>query len=470
MTMATAFVGEENGGGGSSFVADKMEKMMKYRLISRVVLVVAVVAMTVAGLALPSAHAFDSEEEYIASLGRICEQAWRDASSENRVLAPAPVGGIEYWQDGYPDGVLLAGTPGPDVLIGSTGSDNIRGEAGDDVICAGPGEDGVSGGDNNDHIFGNTGRDTLFGHFGQDILIGNADEDLLIGLEGQDKLCGGSGTDTYEGRTSGPVGDAPNEAWDPDFDSVVGTDVAPFHEGVECPVELDGPGIDFSGGIVDVLPDFNADPLEKLGDSPETVYVKSLGHECFELWSSGVEISVGRQKNGLNFWEEGYPGVNGEGDLEAFVHGGGPGVYDNTIMGDDYFTGSTIFTPKSDPRVYFIGSTGRDVVSGGNRNDILCGGPGNDELNGKQGNDRVYGGSGDDELEGKDGDDHLDGGNDFDKVWGGDGGDILCGGADDVDGELYGGGTSAGRDDHYEVNGGISKRGVDMPFRCPFNR
>ncbi len=103
---------------------------------------------------------------------------------------------------------VLAGTPGPDVIDGLGGNDVIDGGGGDDVICGGPGDDRISGGPGadaidggagNDVIKGGAGADTISGGPGDDTLHGGAHGDVLYGGDGNDVLRGGPGRDDLIG-------------------------------------------------------------------------------------------------------------------------------------------------------------------------------------------------------------------------------------------------------------------------------
>ena len=83
------------------------------------------------------------------------------------------------------------------------------------------------------------------------------------------------------------------------------------------------------------------------------------------------------------------------------------------------------------------GTTGNDVIDGGNGNDAILGLAGDDTLNGGNGNDVLDGGGGDDSLTGGNGDDLLYGSVGTDSLVGGNGEDSLDGGAGDD--ELAGG-------------------------------
>jgi hypothetical protein len=81
-----------------------------------------------------------------------------------------------------------------------------------------------------------------------------------------------------------------------------------------------------------------------------------------------------------------------------------------------------------------FGHAGNDVLDGGNGNgtDILFGGDGNDLLDGGNREDQLYGGSGNDTLKGGSGNDTLKGGSGTDTLDGGSGDDILVWDADDA--------------------------------------
>lgn len=135
-----------------------------------------------------------------------------------------------------------------------------------------------------------------------------------------------------------------------------------------------------------------------------------------------------------------------------------------------------------DNRETFNGSSGNDLIHGGNDADTIHGEAGNDKLSGDNGNDSITGGSGSDEIGGGDGSDVLfgdggadtvEGGSGQDTIWGGPGTDLLTGGsgADQLHGgdgsDLMGGGGDLmhgdsgsdrlyGDDGNDTLNGGLS--------------
>ncbi|MFC6921392.1 calcium-binding protein [Microbulbifer taiwanensis] len=75
-----------------------------------------------------------------------------------------------------------------------------------------------------------------------------------------------------------------------------------------------------------------------------------------------------------------------------------------------------------------IGSSGADIIYGGEPEDVIVGFDGNDRLYGRSGDDALYGNGDDDYLYGEAGSDILDGGDGRDRLYGGDGDDTLRGG------------------------------------------
>jgi len=74
------------------------------------------------------------------------------------------------------------------------------------------------------------------------------------------------------------------------------------------------------------------------------------------------------------------------------------------------------------------GTTASDTLNGTSGNDIICGGNGSDTINGLGGNDTIFGQNGKDALNGNDGNDNVMGANGKDQVTGGAGIDMLRGG------------------------------------------
>ncbi|WP_371226358.1 beta strand repeat-containing protein [Roseovarius sp. 2305UL8-3] len=103
----------------------------------------------------------------------------------------------------------------------------------------------------------------------------------------------------------------------------------------------------------------------------------------------------------------------------------------NGTTGDDVLTGGdghdTINAGSGDDVV--IGGDGNDDLVLSEGDDLAIGGNGDDDIDGFEGDDLIYGNAGDDSLSGGLGDDTLIGGSGDDEFWGNDGNDEYFGGA-----------------------------------------
>lgn len=116
-------------------------------------------------------------------------------------------------------------------------------------------------------------------------------------------------------------------------------------------------------------------------------------------------------------------------------------------------------------KVYILGGSGDDTLTGGDfndtitasgGNDLVIGGAGDDRLSGSAGRDILVGGDGADRLYGDAGNDNLTGGAGVDRLYGGDDNDAMNGGssADKEYGE-YGNDTIYGGNGNDLLNGGV---------------
>ncbi len=87
-------------------------------------------------------------------------------------------------------------------------------------------------------------------------------------------------------------------------------------------------------------------------------------------------------------------------------------------------TGDDVIHGGNHPQI-IMGLAGDDVITGGNSGDCLVGGPGNDRLVGGNAKDILIGGPGDDYLAGNNAKDALDGSEDVDVCDGGNGKDTI---------------------------------------------
>lgn len=110
------------------------------------------------------------------------------------------------------------------------------------------------------------------------------------------------------------------------------------------------------------------------------------------------------------------------------------------------------------------GGGGNDVISGGNGDDVLCGGQGLDRVSGGNGDDTLVGGDGDDVLTGGNGDDTLDGEGGVDQLSGGNGVDRLTGAAGND--ALVGGNGADALDGGDGGDTCVGGNGADTEVRC----
>ncbi|MGH2724512.1 MAG: calcium-binding protein [Actinomycetota bacterium] len=148
--------------------------------------------------------------------------------------------------------------------------------------------------------------------------------------------------------------------------------------------------------------------------------------------SSGEVIAI--FPGGFDLNDDGDQDLTTTGVPSFVVHGGG---------GPDRLL---VERGVATPSLELHGQAGKDVVRGGDGDDVLLGGPGDDEVRGGLGadlllggpdDDVLSGGGGEDELRGEEGDDVLRGGPRDDQLFGGEGHDVLGGGGGDD--QLFGG-------------------------------
>ncbi|HXZ97133.1 MAG TPA: calcium-binding protein [Burkholderiales bacterium] len=217
----------------------------------------------------------------------------------------------------------------------------------------------------------------LNGTAGNDTITGTNVDDRINGLGGDDILNGGAGNNTY--------------LFDPGFGHDVVTN--PSNQG----------SIQFTNGI-----------------APSDITVSRDGLDLLLTDAGGDSVHI-------QHW---YANANSTPIQQAIFADGT--VWDAAMLGEMALRSSqpTGLTP--------VGTNGKDVLTGGEGNDLLFGGNGKDTLRGGAGNDLLDGGNGDDVLRGGAGNDILEGGNGKDILKdksgnnlfdGGKGNDTLTGGS-----------------------------------------
>ncbi|MEO1139270.1 MAG: Hint domain-containing protein [Pseudomonadota bacterium] len=266
------------------------------------------------------------------------------------------------------DAILPGEGPDDDIVLAGGGDDIVESGAGDDDVDAGGGNDTVITGDGSDKVFGDQGDDVIDTSGGDNLI----DFETFIGVPFETGLAQFDDRDTV-------IGGGGN-------DSITTGDDADFITGDLGNDTIDG-GIDddtISGG---------------LGDDS---IIGGLGNDSID---------------------------GGQGDDTIIA---GVDAFSDYVGDDPNLTGSNpIFRDSpggelsdSDPNP----DDGRDIVNGGEGNDIIITGDDDDTITGGQGNDSINAGIDDDSVQGNAGDDLIIGSHGSDTISGGSGDDTIFGG------------------------------------------
>ena len=264
----------------------------------------------------------------------------------------------------------LTGGSGPDRLDGGAGTDNLNGGGGADwathtgstpvvtsLLPAGPHQDGDT----------YTSIEGLMGGLGDDVLIGNGGANTLQGLSGSDRLVGGGGADILDGSFIG----GPNEAFVDiasyeERSTAVVTSLLPGepHQDGDTYGNIDG----LWGGTGDDLLTGDAAPNKLVGLAGQDILVGADGADA--IFGGLADGTPDTSKDILSYRDRAvlFPFISLNGDGEDVV---------TDIQGLE-------------------GSSGNDIMSGTNADDILLGGPGDDQIQPNGGADTVDGGPGTD--------------------------------------------------------------------------
>jgi Ca2+-binding RTX toxin-like protein len=360
-----------------------------------------------------------------------------------------------------------------DFLCGSAGKDTLDAGSGADKVWGGSGDDVVYGGDGADHLYGNTEDDTVYGGAGNDVIEGNNGLDTLFGGAQDDTIVGGS-------RLAGQ----------PDTDVTHSGDTLFGEDGNDLLIGDNGvPALTDSTTGLRVGTSFDLDQVGS--DKGEGDHL--FGGAGADSGYGGLGNDTMRGNEGDDHLEGG-PGsdtVNGDNGRDDIVGGssqvpsGTPDTKDVTgysdlgdtlsgdagddvVLGDngrildtptlataddvDQGRGLTLgrtVTPYDLGDNPAAGTSGQDLISGGEAADLLYGQGGQDVVHGDAGDDYVEGGSGNDQLFGDAGQDDIVGGSLFaesgsaasrlgqpdgaDTIRGGDDGDVVIGDDGTVD-------------------------------------
>jgi len=331
---------------------------------------------------------------------------------------------------------------GADRIIGGAGVENVRAGGGDDYVDVKGNNDSVCGESGNDTLIGGDGNDQLWGGSGQDQLQGGTGNDLLYGNDGNDTLYGGDGNDRIEGNNgsdfaSGGAGDdvilgGTRAARRPDQNDVLSGDTGQdiiigdngdVVGGVWVPLDLSG--ILASAGGNDTIFGGDGNDVCHGGIGDDVIYAGNGDDHCEGNGGNDTIFGqAGEDELVGGGYEQSAPGV-GYPDGNDTIDGG---------TGNDVVTGDNAIVATSAPasatdtvqgRGFNAGHTiqlldlGYSPAAGTSGNDVLQGGDDNDVVYGQGGNDTISGGNGDDYAEGDSGTDTIAGGSGADDLVGG---------------------------------------------------
>ncbi|HTR69820.1 MAG TPA: calcium-binding protein [Mycobacteriales bacterium] len=206
-------------------------------------------------------------------------------------------------------------------VLGSRYGDVIKGTDGADYLNGGPGPDVVYGYGGADRLIGDSGRST---RHSDDVLHGGAGDDDMSATAGSDTLTGGPGRDSMDdiGRSSDVMSGGP------------GRDLVIDEIGPDGPfATLDGgPGVDHLSLLSSVV-NPHADPATGSWDMRS-------GAMTFDLTAELRATATKFEDADLATWGTGWT-IDGTGQDNLLIAGGGAGTTFFGHAGDDRFMGST---------------------------------------------------------------------------------------------------------------------------------
>ncbi|MEU5721970.1 calcium-binding protein [Micromonospora sp. NPDC047738] len=346
-----------------------------------------------------------------------------DASLADAQPAPADQGAADLILGGAGVEVVSAGSGDDRADLGG-GDDRACGQLGDDTLHLGGGNDRAWGGAGVDQLHGDDGDDLLFGNAGDDGLYGDAGQDTAEGNEGGDQVFGGPDADVLYGgsRVAGASDGRDFLYGEEGADRIVGDNGTP-RIGDVGPYPLDLAGDVAGAGAGDVIS----------GGGDADVAYGGLGGDRIN-GDAGDDQLEGNNGADLIHGDLGRDEIVGGSSQEPAAGTGRPDSGDE-LYGDadaDLIAGDNArFTPagtdatrvtqgRSGPvrKVTLLdlgfspaaGTSGGDLISGGDADDVIFGQGGPDRVHADAGNDYAEGGPGSDWVEGNAGDDDLVGG------------------------------------------------------------
>ncbi|SBT40241.1 calcium-binding protein [Micromonospora auratinigra] len=354
---------------------------------------------------------------------RLPAETCADADLAGTQPTPVDQGAADLILGGAGVEVVTAGSGDDRADLGG-GDDRACGQLGDDVLHLGGGNDRAWGGAGVDQLHGDDGVDLLFGNTGDDGLYGGPGVDTEEGNEGGDQVFGGPDDDVlYGGGRVAGVADGRDFLYGEDgVDRIVGDngtprigDVGPYPLDLAGDVAAAGTGDVISGGEGGDVAygglggdridgDGGDDRIE--GNNGSDLVHGGLGKDEI-VGGSGQEptAGTGRPDSGDQLY--------GDGDTDLIAG-------DNARFAPATTDATRITQGRGGPqrRITLLdlgftptaGTSGGDLISGGDADDVLLGQGGPDRVRADAGADFAEGGPGADWVEGDAGDDDLVGG------------------------------------------------------------
>ncbi|MFF4808551.1 hypothetical protein ACFY03_10075 [Micromonospora chersina] len=354
---------------------------------------------------------------------RLTAETCADASLAGDQPAPTDQGSADLILGGAGVEVVTAGSGNDRADLGG-GDDRACGQLGDDTLHLGGGADRAWGGPGVDQLHGDDGIDLLFGNTGDDGLYGGTGVDTAEGNEGGDQVLGGPDDDVlYGGGRVAGVTDGRDLVYGEDgVDRIVGDngtprigDVGPYPLDLAGDVPAAGTGDVISGGpqgdiayggLGDDRVDGDGGDDQLEGNNGADLVHGGLGKD--EIVGGSAQepaAGTGRPDTGDQLFGDGDADLIA-GDNARFT----PATADATRVTQARSVPSRKVTLLDLGFTPAAGTSGGDLISGGDADDVIFGQGGPDRVHADAGADFAEGGPGSDWVEGDAGDDDLVGG------------------------------------------------------------
>lgn len=305
--------------------------------------------------------------------------------------------------NGNGDNDSIYGGDGNDILDGGTGDDYLNGEGHDDTLNGGDGNDTLLGGSGINQLFGGEGNDSLTGSALADTLDGGEGNDTLVAGTGHNLLLGGGGDDDLIGSNSSET-----------LDGGSGVDVLIGYMGSDY----------LTGGAGDDLLEGGEDSDTLVGgDGNDYYWMDSLpGNDVIDNFEATPGQGDTLNLNNFYLWDGELRRIGD--DLVIYVQPTKSITILNQFAGPNYAINNFVYKPLSTSQeivadfIRFQAINGihltdgddaplfgdhKEIIHGGNGNDLLVMNGGDDNAIGEAGNDTIDGGAGNDNLNGGEG-------------------------------------------------------------------